>query len=63
MLYDVQKVERDKWGTPVLRTDLVTSSKRRIFNRVWELQGRKQQNRVIDQDGRIMQPEDIHEMR
>ena len=63
MLYDIQKVERDKWNHPVLRTDLVTSSKRRIFNRVRELEGRKQNCRVIDQQGHILTPEEIHDMR
>lgn len=63
MLYDLQKIERDKWGHPVLRTDLVTSSKRRLYARVQELQQRKQKNRVIDWHGNILEPEDIHEMR
>ena len=63
MLYDVQKVEKDRWGHPVIRTDLVTSSRRRIFNRTQELTGRKQKSRVLDQYGRILDPEEIFDMR
>jgi hypothetical protein len=62
-LYDLQKVERDKWNHPVLRTDLVTSSKRRIYNRVQELKARKQQHRVIDFYGNILETRDIEDMR
>lgn len=62
MLYDIQKVERDKWNHPVLRTDLVSSSKRRIFNRAKELNERRQQCRVLDQTGRILNGKEIVEL-
>jgi hypothetical protein len=62
-LYDIQKVERDKWNHPVLRTDLVSSSKRRIFDRIRELEDRKQNCRVLDQYGRVLKTEEIYDMR
>ena len=52
MLYDIQAVQRSKEGVPVLVTDLVTSNKLRVFDRVKELNGRRQQCRVIPQYGR-----------
>lgn len=63
MLYDLQAVVKDRDGVPGIQTDLVTSSKRRIYNRVQELAGRKQQCRVKDQTGRVLSAEEIHDMR
>jgi hypothetical protein len=63
MLYDLQTVVRDKNNVPGLQTDLVTSSKRRIYDRIVELKKRKQQARVWDQTGVLLSAEEIDEMR
>jgi hypothetical protein len=65
MLYDIQSVVKDKDGVPGLQTDTVSGSKRRIFDRVKELNkpSRRQQCRVVDQQGRILDGNEIHEMR
>lgn len=62
MIYDIQRVERDKNGIPGLYTDLVTPSRRRIFNRVRELNGRKQQCRVKDMTGRTLNDREIKDL-
>ena len=64
MLYDLQVVERrTKTKLPVLRTDLVTSSKRYLYNRYMQIKQRKMPHRVIDQTGRILTDAEIQEMR
>jgi hypothetical protein len=62
MLYDIQKSERDSHGVPRLLTDMVSSDKRRIFNRVKELNGRGQQCRVVPQYGPYLSHEEIKEL-
>lgn len=62
MLYDIQKSERDSRGVPRLVTDMVSGNKRRVFNRCKELEGRRQQFRVVPQYGRYLQPEEIQEL-
>lgn len=60
MLYDIQRVEDH-----ALKTDLVSSSKRRVYARVKELNSpaRRQQCRVVDQQGNILSDREIHDMR
>lgn len=62
MLFDVQSVVRDKDGVPGLATDMVSGSRRRIYRRVKELNSRRQQCRVVDQQGRILSGRDIEEL-
>lgn len=62
MLYDLQAVERTSEGVPHLVTDLVTSNKRRIFARVKELNGRRQQCRVVPQYGDIFSGQEIADL-
>ena len=62
MLFDVQSVVRDKDGVPGLATDLVSGSRRRIYGRVKELNGRGQQCRVVDQQGKILNGREIQEL-
>jgi hypothetical protein len=62
VLYDIQKVEKvgpGKRGRRVLVTDLVTSNKQRIFDRVKELDRRRQQCRVVPQYGPILEAEEV----
>ena len=63
MLYDIRAVVKDKNKIPGLQTDLVTSSKRRIFARCQELVGRKQSFQVRDQTGHVLTADEIHDMR
>lgn len=65
MLYDIQRVERNRDGIPALHTDLVSGSRRRIYDRARELNNpaRRQQCRVVDQQGHILTAEEIHAMR
>lgn len=51
MLLDLQVVKPNERG---LYTDLVTSSRRRLFNRLREVTARGQQARVLDETGRIL---------
>jgi hypothetical protein len=65
MLYDIQAVVKDRDGVPGLQTDLVTSSTRRIYARVKELNNpaRRQQCRVVDQQGKVLSGQEIEDMR
>lgn len=63
MIFDIQAVQRDRWNNPVMPTDLVTSSRRRLADRCYELRKRKQQFRVTDQGGKILTQDEIDEMR
>jgi hypothetical protein len=63
MLYDLQKTQRDRNGFPQILTDLVTTSKRRIYERGTELKKRGQQIRIIKQTGELMTAEEFEDLR
>lgn len=63
MLMDIQSVVHSPEGVPVLVTDMVSSDRRRVGNRVRELTKRKQQCRVVPQYGPYLSAEEIQELR
>lgn len=59
MLYDIQKSEPDSRGRPRMVTDLVSSNRRRVLERAFELWRRNQNCRVVPQYGATIWPEDV----
>ena len=60
MQYTIQ-VNQPKRGR--MDTDIISSNKKRIYDRVRQVTGRGQQCRVFDSTGHILTPEEVEELR
>ncbi len=50
-------------GRGKMDTDIISSNKKRVYDRVREVTQRGQQCRVFDSTGHILDPDEVHELR